>query len=83
MGTVNIDASNAGPWGVGHDGAEAFLTGGGIAPTTAAASMTHDGDMLSRDITSHFMPRGKGDRPQVLSPDTRNLAPIGQLVELS
>lgn len=82
MGTVNTGASNAGPWGAGHDGAEAFLVGGGIAPIAAAAFMIRDGDMLRRDITSHFMPRGKGDRPQVLSPGTRNLAFIGQFVEL-
>ena len=33
-------------------------------------------------ITSQFMPRGKGDRPQVLPPATHNLAFIGQFVEL-
>ncbi len=33
-------------------------------------------------ITSQFMPRGRGDRPQVLPPGTRNLAFIGQFVEL-
>ena len=33
-------------------------------------------------ITSQFMPRVRGDRPQVLPPDTRNLAFIGQFVEL-
>jgi len=33
-------------------------------------------------ITSQFMPRGKGDRPPVLPPGTRNLAFVGQFVEL-
>ncbi len=33
-------------------------------------------------ITSQFMPRGRGDRPPVLPPGTRNLAFIGQFVEL-
>ncbi len=33
-------------------------------------------------ITSQFMPRARGDRPQVLPPGTRNLAFIGQFVEL-
>jgi len=33
-------------------------------------------------ITSQFMPRRRGDRPQVLPQGTRNLAFIGQFVEL-
>ena len=33
-------------------------------------------------ITSQFMPRGQGDRPPVLPPGTRNLAFIGQFVEV-
>lgn len=33
-------------------------------------------------ITSQFMPRDKGDRTPVLPSGTRNLAFIGQLVEL-
>ena len=33
-------------------------------------------------ITSQFMPRVRGDRPQVLPPGTRNLAFIGQFVEV-
>ena len=33
-------------------------------------------------ITSQFMPRERGDRPPVLPPGTRNLAFIGQFVEL-
>jgi oleate hydratase len=33
-------------------------------------------------ITSQFLPRGKGDRPQVVPKVSRNLAFIGQFCEL-
>lgn len=81
METVNTGALNGRLWGVGHDGAEAFLVGGNIA-SMAAAFMIRDGDMLGRGIISHFMPRGRSDRPQVFSPGAGNPSLIGQFVKL-